>query len=473
MSNHQIEWESASGWARCEQPNRTPDSEQLSHQRHIAPYHTCRRFGGREARRARPRAPLCARRPRRGRPSAAQHTAVSLPSLLFLVIPVSAPLAGAGASASAAVAATMAMRRGDSPGRVLFAASEGRADELRQLLQAGGDKEELGPNGVTPLMKAVGRGFEDCVQLLLEAGVDKGRVDIFGTTAVMMAALLGRAKCLKMLLEAGAEKDQTAMGGNSAAWLAALKGRADCLHILLEAGADVNRANLMGTSPIMNAAGGGHADCLQMLLKAGADMNKCDMNGISAAHAAAKYGKADCLRLLLKAGAVIDRIGGATGPTVPTELMDAAAHGHADCVRILLEAGADVSLAFEGKTALGFAEASRNDEAAALLRAAAAERRTAADLGALRLGEGSAPRARGGSSRGAPRHACARCGKTSAEAKAEGGKLRSCSACRSAKEEGANVVPPRYCSRACQVAAWPQHKHECAGRAGSTRAREE
>ena len=71
------------------------------------------------------------------------------------------------------------------------------------------------------------------------------------------------------------------------------------------------------------------------------------------------------------------------------------------------------------------------------------------------------------------RNACAHCGKTSADAKAEGGKLRSCSGCCNAKAKGADVVPPRYCSRACQVAAWPQHRRKCAGRSSSSRARKE
>ena len=51
--------------------------------------------------------------------------------------------------------------------------------------------------------------------------------------------------------------------------------------------------------------------------------------------------------------------------------------------------------------------------------------------------------------------ACVQCGKTEAEAREEGGKLRICSLCHAKTE--------RYCCRECQVAHWPTHRRSCAG----------
>ena len=128
--------------------------------------------------------------------------------------------------------------------------------------------------------------------------------------------------------------------------------------------------------------------------------------------------------------------------------MFAARHGKTECVQVLIDADADIAIVTtEGETALSWAEKYGHDEAAALLRAAADERRTVSGLEALRVGDSTS------------RRQCAHCGKTSAQAKAEGLKLRKCSACAQAAR--ADIVPPRYCSRACQVAAWPEHKRVC------------
>ena len=55
------------------------------------------------------------------------------------------------------------------------------------------------------------------------------------------------------------------------------------------------------------------------------------------------------------------------------------------------------------------------------------------------------------------REACANCGRTLRDVKADGGKLRVCSGC------SGSAAPTLYCSTACQKAAWPQHKRECRG----------
>ena len=354
------------------------------------------------------------------------------------------------------------------------AATEGRTYRVTQLLMDGVSMDDADEHSTTAVMYAAMHGHPACLRLLLEAGADVNKKNWsestpIGNSAMIVAAGNGEADCLRLLLDAGADKEAANVAGETPLHLAAVYGHTACVKMLLEAGADKNAVDAEGGSAVLGAAAKGWADCLRVLLEAGADANELDADGVSPLHAAAKHGKADCLRLLLEAGAEIDRLG---DPTRGTALMVAAAYGHNDCVRMLVEAGADLSLSTsEGITAVTFALASGNVEAAGIMMRVAAINPATQDkllrAYARAAACGSYARllaARGGGSRDAPRHACAHCGKTSAAAKAEGDKLRSCSACRSAKNEGADVVPPRYCSRACQVAAWPQHKRECAGR---------
>lgn len=362
---------------------------------------------------------------------------------------------------------------------LLGAASTGNADCVRLLLEAGADPDKgcWDPDGVelsSPAHMAASTGHADCLRMLLEAGANQ---DITngegGLTPAYAAAREGRTECLRLLLEAGADKEKALPDGHTPLFAAAIEGHIQCVKVLLEAGADISKGDLgpegsddSDWTAAHYAARMGHTECLHVLLGAGADKDKTTAKGLALTHIAAMLGHINCLRLLLEAGANIDPTDHILGST---PLMLAAFRGKTECVRALIDAGADIAIVrTDGETALSCAEKYGHDEAAALLRTAADERRTVAELEALRVGD-SGPQ-RSGRSRSSRRR-CAHCGKTSAQAKAEGGKMQKCAACTNAADT--DIVPPRYCSRACQVLAWPEHKKVCAGRAGSARARDD
>ena len=359
------------------------------------------------------------------------------------------------------------------------AASMGNADCVHVLLEAGADPDKgfRGPDGVElslPVHTAAINGHADCLRMLLEAGANRDIIDgKDGVTPALVAADKGCTECLRLLLEAGADKDKADHKGHTPLHAAAEKGHIQCVKILLEAGADIGKGGLgpegsddSDWTAAHYAASLGGTDCLRVLFGAGADKEKTTTKGLALTHIAAMFGHTDCLRLLLEAGANIDSTDHVHGIT---PLICAARGGKTECVRVLIDAGADIAIVgTEGQSALSCAEQYGHDEAAGLLRTAADERRTVAELEALRIDD-SGPQ-RSGRSRSSRRR-CAPCGKTSAQVKAEGGKMQKCAACTNAADT--DIVPPRYCSRACQVAAWPEHKKVCAGRAGSARARDD
>lgn len=100
-----------------------------------------------------------------------------------------------------------------------------------------------GPEGLTPLMKAAGRGELAAVQSLLAAGADVNAADGRGFTALYHACY-------------NADED---------------RGYPEVVRALLAAGADREAAIGYGVRPLMYAAGNGEAAVVRELLAAGAD----------------------------------------------------------------------------------------------------------------------------------------------------------------------------------------------------------
>ena len=81
------------------------------------------------------------------------------------------------------------------------------ADELRSLIEAGADVNEVGESGKTPLMLALSIGHKtDVIKALLDAGADVNVRDENGTTPLMSAVILQYGlDVIAALLEAGAD----------------------------------------------------------------------------------------------------------------------------------------------------------------------------------------------------------------------------------------------------------------------------
>lgn len=186
-------------------------------------------------------------------------------------------LLAAGANPSAA----------DDRGRTALdiAEREGHAEVIDRIAAVAEPSKRRGKKASTPLgprlVRSAAEGRADDVRKLLEQGANPNSRDPNpseqGRTALIAAASEGRADCVRALLEAGARHD---LATTTNQWLgptetpliaAARAGHAECVRALLGAGAEPDAPDDQGSTPLIEAARGGFAEVVALLLDAGAD----------------------------------------------------------------------------------------------------------------------------------------------------------------------------------------------------------
>jgi uncharacterized protein len=110
-----------------------------------------------------------------------------------------------------------------------YAAADGSADRVRELLLGGAIPSAPDDDGWTPLHFAAQVQQADVVQLLLEAGADPNAPDANGNTPLHRATFdsRGRAQTIALLCRAGADPHRPNMSGISPAQLAREIGNYD------------------------------------------------------------------------------------------------------------------------------------------------------------------------------------------------------------------------------------------------------
>lgn len=124
---------------------------------------------------------------------------------------------------------------------VLEAAATGRAERLRELLDADPDaRRARTPEGFTPLGLAAFLGGPGTVRVLLEHGADADddADNQFGIRPVNAAAAAHDHETLRLLLEAGADPDARQQGGFTPLHQAAHTDDVELAQLLLAHGAD-------------------------------------------------------------------------------------------------------------------------------------------------------------------------------------------------------------------------------------------
>lgn len=86
-----------------------------------------------------------------------------------------------------------------------FAAMDGDVDRVADLVGKGGDVNDIGVYGMTPLVEATYYGFAPTVRTLLKHGADPNIQDKDKRTALHYAAASGRKDIVKILLDGGAD----------------------------------------------------------------------------------------------------------------------------------------------------------------------------------------------------------------------------------------------------------------------------
>ena len=98
-------------------------------------------------------------------------------------------------------------RQADGSTALLWAAYQGNAPRVAELLEAGADLTLGNRYGATPLSEAARRGDTAVLRLLLKAGADPESPNPEGQTALMVVARTGNLEAAKLLLSHGARID--------------------------------------------------------------------------------------------------------------------------------------------------------------------------------------------------------------------------------------------------------------------------
>lgn len=111
--------------------------------------------------------------------------------------------------------------------------------------------------GRTPLHYAAGDGEATRLDELLRAAADPNAQDDNGWTALHFAAQSRSVSCVQSLLAAGARVDLRDSHGNTPLWTAVFNSRGDgaVIALMRQAGADPNSSNNHGVSPVKLARG--------------------------------------------------------------------------------------------------------------------------------------------------------------------------------------------------------------------------
>jgi thiosulfate/3-mercaptopyruvate sulfurtransferase len=106
-------------------------------------------------------------------------------------------------------------------------------------------------------------------------------------TPLMKAAHLGQAEIARKLIAAGAKLDARNADGNNALWLACVGQHLDMIDLLVDAGVDIDNRNDNGATCLMYAASSGKDGVVAKLLASGADTAPETLDGFSALDMAA------------------------------------------------------------------------------------------------------------------------------------------------------------------------------------------
>ena len=163
------------------------------------------------------------------------------------------------------------------------ASKEGNTDEVRRILSKGMvdvncDFEDYWSS----MLVAVVQGHIEVLKLLLNAGGNPNQEGRYGYTPLHCAASSNRKDIVQLLLENGAEPDKQDRSWLSPLHMAAMCGRhndVDVVKLLIESGADIHVADVNGQTPLHIAAWMGQKEMAQALLDAGADPSKKDDKG--------------------------------------------------------------------------------------------------------------------------------------------------------------------------------------------------
>lgn len=142
------------------------------------------------------------------------------------------------------------------------------------------------------------------VKQIVDRGGNVNEVDEYGETALMVAVSRENLELVKILIDAKADVEARNKYESTVLMTAALAGNLEIVSMLLKAGANPNAKNKYNTSALLNAvsSSGPSAKIVRILIEAGAHLNVRDERG-TALDVACKRGHDESARLLVEAEA--------------------------------------------------------------------------------------------------------------------------------------------------------------------------
>ncbi len=249
-----------------------------------------------------------------------------------------------------------ALCQGDTP--LSWAASLGKIELVKALLENGADPNIKMPGGETALMSAVVNNDVEAARLLLEKGADINAGDDGGMTALMHAAALENVQILEFLLEKGADINaQTKQGGTAFLCTLPLQ-KAKAAEVLLKHGCRLDLKTAAGETAFQRAVALNSCKIVRLMgdhVKQEFEVGKGGPFLLSALQSS----KPDMLESLLAIGVnpndALDPEGRMMSREV-TPLIFAVVTKRLDMVKVLMNHQVNLEHRFNGKTALEYAE---------------------------------------------------------------------------------------------------------------------
>ncbi|EXJ57084.1 hypothetical protein A1O7_07428 [Cladophialophora yegresii CBS 114405] len=169
------------------------------------------------------------------------------------------------------------------------------------LLQYGREQLDYpGPEGFTPLHKAVEQGDEEMVTTLLEAGALVAASNSQGTTPLHIAALRGYLAIAKLLVSAGALVHVRDRQSLCPLDFAATGGFTDVVAYLVENGGNMFHRGRELWTPLHRAARRGHTEIVRFFLERGANALTLDFRDNTPLHLAVRSGSMGAVKTLIE-----------------------------------------------------------------------------------------------------------------------------------------------------------------------------
>ncbi|MCH8913625.1 MAG: ankyrin repeat domain-containing protein, partial [Planctomycetes bacterium] len=196
---------------------------------------------------------------------------------------------------------------------LMYAAAYGNTAGIRALLEAKLDPDARNKNKETALHIAASApgGKADCVRELIEAGCDINARDFIDHSPLARAAgKEGDLARLRVLLEHNHDDQNEAASLerlNDALSQAASGSRADAIPVLLDSGADLQTVYKGRRTPLHAAANYGNRETINVLVQAGADLESHGHStGATPLILAASWGSAETTQALIDLGADLE-----------------------------------------------------------------------------------------------------------------------------------------------------------------------